>query len=123
MTSLDPYHQLAGEDDGRGPSPERGQKISEPKGDSLKPDGQTVYTSAERESRERGPKGRPELERGHVRSWCVVVEMRTRQAVDGCRGCAEGVAVPQPGHGCVVVNQSGSPTLPLASLSLGGKTV
>lgn len=30
---------------------------------------------------------------------------------------AAGVAMPQPTHGCAVVNQSRSPTLPLASLT------
>lgn len=34
-----------------------------------------------------------------------------------------GVAVAQPIHGLAVVNQFRSPTLPLASLSPGGKTV
>ena len=54
------------------------------------------------------------LELGYLWSWPVVVVMWTWQAVDA-EG-AVGVAVPQPTRGQAVVNQSRSPTLPLASL-------
>lgn len=87
---------------------------------SVPDDGQNVYTNGwrerERESTQQGPDGRLALERGHSRSCRVVVVMWTWHAVDAEGGYAAGVAVPQPTRGKAVVNQSRSPTLPLASL-------